>query len=256
VVFNPKFIQGHSRGQHHTGSNNNSYRPDHYKSSPGLKLNYTPGSNINNSNSQELISNHHTQNPVSRLAGIRDLVKTTDKRPMEMPRKTPGGSLGALKTDFQKFCMRNENHPYGLFKKNRNNTCKEVDSDSLVNIDPGITGLNRDICVSLASGHKIPMGHFRSNCNSAARFLDKIKPPESKIKADHTPNTTQSPIKAIEGKESDSHIANELKLREPFHLLGRFGSKSTSQTETQSPKKYPFMNIITKNRPKGKSTPE
>jgi hypothetical protein len=198
MVFNPKFIQGHSRGQHHTGSNNNSYRPEHFKSIPGFKLNYTPGSNLNNSNSEELISNHPTQNPVSRLAGIRDLLRNPDKRPMGMPRKTPGGSLGALKTEFQKFCVRNENHPYGLFKKNRNNTCKEVDSDSLVNIDPGITGLNRDSCVSLANGHKIPMGYVRSNCNSAARLLGTINPPESKIQADPTPNTTQSPIKAFD----------------------------------------------------------
>jgi hypothetical protein len=199
MVFNPKFIQGHSRGQHHTGSNNNFYRPEHFKSSPGFKLNYTPESNINNSNSEELISNHPTKNPVSRLAGIRDLLRNPEKRPMGMLRKTPGGSLGALKTEFQKFCVRNENHPYGLFKKNRNITCKELDSDSLVNIDPGVTGLNRDNCVSLASGHKIQMGHVRSNCNSAARLFGTINPRETKIQEGPAPKTSRSTIKAVDG---------------------------------------------------------
>jgi hypothetical protein len=165
----------------------------------GFKLNYTPGSNIHNSNSQELISNHPTQNPVSRLAGIRNLLRTPYKRSMGISCKTPGGSLEALKTDFQKFCVRNENHAHGLFKKIQNNTSKEVESDSLVNFDPGITGLNRDSSISLASGHKIPVGHVQSNSNSAARLLGPINPPESKIQADPTPNTTQSPIKAVDG---------------------------------------------------------
>jgi hypothetical protein len=199
MVFNPKFIQGNPRGQHQTGSNNNSYRLDHYKSSLGFKFNHTPGSNIHNCNSQEFISNHPTQNPVSHLAGIRNLLITPYKRSMGMPCKTQGGSLEALKTDFQKFCVRNENHAYVLFKKNQNNTSKEVDSDSLVNIDPGITGLNRDSSISLASGHKIPVGHVQSNSNSAARLLGPINPPESKILADPNPNTIQSPIKAVDG---------------------------------------------------------
>jgi hypothetical protein len=199
MVSKLKYIQGDSRAQHQTISDNNSYRLDHYKSSLGFKLNCTQESSIQKSSLQKLISIHPTKNPESRLAGISNLLRTPDKRLTGTPRKTPGGSYGGVKTDFQKFCVRNENHAYSLFKKNQNNTNKGVNSDSLVNIHSGVTGLNKDSSISLASAQKIPVGHVRSNSNSSARLLGIISPPGFKIQEAPTPTMTQSLIKAVDG---------------------------------------------------------